>query len=105
MGALANITGNLGYFENNWQDKWRTNFGGYANYDLLNKDLTVGPYLQTGPFRFSGNYNPVTNDWGANIGLGINLSNREQKYGGEQVDIDEQLLQELITAGADIEIL
>ena len=36
---------------------------------------------------------------------GIEYYDPEVKYGGEQVDIDEQLLQELIAAGADIEIL
>ena len=69
--------------------------------------------LYTGAINYGLNYLTDRTKIGSNVknwwqdkGLpNISVGYLSRKHGGEQVDIDEQMLQELIAAGADIEIL
>ena len=69
--------------------------------------------LYTGAINYAANYltdrtrpgRKVKNWWQDHNLPTINFGYLSRKDGGEQVDVDEQMLQELIAAGADIEIL
>ena len=76
--------------------------GAYYNKNIVGDQGDVlGGYASLGNLNLTGGYNFGTNS----PELGITVGFPIKEDGGEQIDMDEQLLQELIAAGADIEIL
>ena len=89
------LTGKLsaGYMGDNW------GIAPFAQYNVLNKNLNVGARADYGPGFIQGSYDLGTNSPLLSAGLSFSF-----EEGGE-IDLDEETINELIAAGADIEIL
>ena len=89
----ATTRGSIGYLGDGW------GVSGFGDVDLLNKTINPGARVNYGPGYIEGTYDINTGN--PNIMAGLSFSFKE----GGEMDLDEETINQLIAAGAEIEIL